>query len=54
MPHANPSSMPPAATSEMTEQELDRLFDTYVQSKMVEGRFCPTPELAPKDRNDDY
>ena len=33
-------------TSERTEAELERAFAAYVQSKTVDGRFCPTPELG--------
>lgn len=33
-------------TSERTEEELDREWYKYVESKTVQGRFCPTPELG--------
>ena len=36
-------------TSERTEEELERAFAAYVQSKTVGGRFCPTPELGRGD-----
>eukprot|EP00966_Prymnesium_polylepis_P083195 1927256-Prymnesium_polylepis.2 len=33
-------------THERTEKELERAHQAYIQSKTVNGRFCPTPELG--------
>ena len=33
-------------TSEKTEEELNRDFELYVQSKTVNGRYCPTPDFC--------
>lgn len=32
-------------TSEKTEEELNRDYEIYIQSKTVNGRYCPTPDL---------
>lgn len=34
-------------TSERTEEELERAYETYILSKTVNGRYCPTPDLFP-------
>lgn len=36
-------------THERTDEELERAFDAYMQSKMVNGRFCPTPDVCCAD-----
>lgn len=33
------------STAERSEEELERCFEVYMQSKTVNGRFCPTPDL---------
>ena len=40
-------------TAERTEEELERCFEEYIQSKTVNGRFCPTPDLAPLPHDDE-
>lgn len=32
-------------TEERTDEELQLAYELYVQSKTLNGRFCPTPEL---------
>ena len=43
-----PEEPTPRATSEQTEEELQRAYQAYVRSKTVDGRYCPTPELEPE------
>ena len=38
--------MPDKRTSEKTEEELNRDFELYIQSKTVNGRYCPTPDFC--------
>ena len=43
-------------TSEKSEEELEAAYQLYILSKTVNGRFCPTPDLAPHfhDENEEY
>lgn len=36
-------------TSEKTDEELKIAYEAYIQSKTVDGRYCPTPDLHKDD-----
>ena len=40
-------------TSEKTEEELNRDFEIYIQSKTVNGRYCPTPDFCGYSESED-
>ena len=41
------------STAEMTREELESCFEDYIQSKTVNGRFCPTPDIFGGQPTDD-
>ena len=44
---------PPKRTSPRSEQELRAAWESYVDSKTVNGRFCPTPDPHDSGWHDD-
>ena len=50
MPPSKPLADRP--THERTLEELQRGYEAYVQSKTVDGRFCPTPEPREADTDE--
>ena len=41
------------STAERTDEELERCYELYVQSKTVNGRLCPTPDFRLDSDDDD-